>query len=95
MSSQKESIKQYLLTGQTLTPLDALHKFGCFRLGARIWDLRHEGYQIENVGSDDGNYAVYRIKLEPEAAKQPEPVQLPPAFKASPKAEQPKLFQAA
>jgi hypothetical protein len=52
--------------------LDALQKFGCFRLGARIWDLRHEGFKIENIGADDANYAVYKLIV-------PTPI-LPPAF---------------
>ena len=30
-----------------LTPIDALNLVGSFRLGARIWDLRQEGYDIE------------------------------------------------
>lgn len=78
--SQKEQIKQYLLTGKTLSPLEALQKFGCFRLGARIWDLRHEGYQIENIGADDGQYAVYKMKMgdcdcgvKPEGHTHPSP----------------------
>lgn len=35
------------MSGRALTPLDALDKFGCFRLGARIWDLRQNGHAIE------------------------------------------------
>jgi len=38
------------LAGETLTPLDALRRFGCFRLGARIWELRHKcGMDIKAV----------------------------------------------
>lgn len=36
-ASQSVQIKAALLRGETLTPLDALRRFGCFRLGARIW----------------------------------------------------------
>jgi len=82
--SQKEQIKQYLLTGKELTPLEALEKFGCFRLGARIWDLRHEGYDIQNIGADEGQWAVYQMKV---AA----PV-LPPAFDPKPEDTQPSLL---
>ena len=35
------------LTRGPLTPLDALNGCGCFRLAARIRDLRDAGYQIE------------------------------------------------
>ena len=41
-ASQTAQIKAALLRGEKLTPMDALRRFGCFRLGARIWDLRNE-----------------------------------------------------
>lgn len=41
-ASQTARIKAALLAGEKLTPMDALRRFGCFRLGARIWDLRNE-----------------------------------------------------
>lgn len=49
-ASQSAQIKAALLRGETLTPLDALRRFGCFRLGARIWELRHKcGMDIRAV----------------------------------------------
>jgi len=47
MKSQNKEIRKYLEIGRTLTPLDALYRFGCFRLSARIYDLRHEGMKIK------------------------------------------------
>ena len=44
--TQAEHILAYLKTGGSLTPLDALERFGCFRLGARVWDLKERGYNI-------------------------------------------------
>lgn len=41
-ASQTARIKAALLRGETLTPMDALRRFGCFRLGTRIWDLRNK-----------------------------------------------------
>ena len=41
-ASQTARIKAALLRGEKLTPMDALRRFGCFRLGARIWELRNE-----------------------------------------------------
>ena len=35
-----------LEAGNRLTPLDALDVFGCFRLGARIYDLRAMGWPV-------------------------------------------------
>lgn len=31
-----------------VTPLDALDELGCFRLGARVWDLNKEGHIVVN-----------------------------------------------
>lgn len=61
--NQTTAIKAALLKGEVLTPIDALNRFGCFRLGARIWDLRHnEGLQIEMILSEgDKRYAKYFI----------------------------------
>ena len=41
-ASQTARIKAALLAGEKLTPMDALRRFGCSRLGARIWELRNE-----------------------------------------------------
>ncbi|KKM79871.1 hypothetical protein LCGC14_1345610 [marine sediment metagenome] len=45
--SQKTRILLYLKEGKTLTPLQALDLFGCFRLGARIWDIKKMDIKIE------------------------------------------------
>lgn len=47
MKSQNEKIKNYLLKGKKLTPLQALRMFGCFRLSGRIYDLKKEGLKIK------------------------------------------------
>jgi hypothetical protein len=44
--SQTKQIANYLNKGRKLTPIDALNKFGCFRLAARISDLRNDGMNI-------------------------------------------------
>ena len=44
--SQKNLIRNLLLQGESITPLDALRDFGCFRLASRISDLRSEGMNI-------------------------------------------------
>jgi hypothetical protein len=38
--SQESAIIDWLLSGRTLTPIEALERFGCFRLAARICDIR-------------------------------------------------------
>lgn len=47
-ASQKARILAYMMEGNSITPIDALNKFGSFRLGARIAELRAEGHQIES-----------------------------------------------
>ena len=44
--SQNKQIADYLNKGKKLTPIDALNKFGCFRLAARIAELRNDGMNI-------------------------------------------------
>lgn len=45
--SQEAQILAHLRSGHTLTPLEALDMFGCFRLGARIGELREAGLDIK------------------------------------------------
>jgi hypothetical protein len=45
--TQAGRILAHLRAGNRLTALDALESFGCFRLAARIHELRREGWQIE------------------------------------------------
>lgn len=46
--SQADNILEYLLQGGRLTPLEALNKFGCLRLGARMWDIKNKGYDVRS-----------------------------------------------
>jgi hypothetical protein len=45
---QKDIILQHLQSGKALTPLQALSLCGCFRLSARIHDLRRDGHAISS-----------------------------------------------
>lgn len=65
----KTRVLDYLRANGSITPLEALREFGCYRLGARIWDLRHDGHSIstEMVEGRDWNgeherYARYRLE---------------------------------
>ena len=44
--SQTQKILEYLLEGNSITPLEALERFKCFRLGARIADIKAKGYLV-------------------------------------------------
>jgi len=39
-------VLEYLKSGKILTPLEALQLFGCFRLSARIYELKDKGWPI-------------------------------------------------
>lgn len=44
--AQTDAIFAELSAGRSLTPQDALSRFRCFRLAARIYDLRQRGHNI-------------------------------------------------
>ena len=46
--SQKSKIRKHLESGLSLTALDALHLFNCFRLAPRISELIREGMNIDS-----------------------------------------------
>ena len=64
--SQELEILMELKRGNKITPLDALEKFGVFRLGARILELRRQGYPVitEMKKLNNGKrIAEYRMEL--------------------------------
>ena len=44
--TQAHQILGYLRDGNRVTPIDALNLFGCFRLAARVCELRKAGWAI-------------------------------------------------
>ena len=62
--SQSKVILDHLLEGKSLTALDALNEYGCFRLAARVHELRKDGYDIEEqiVERNGKRYASYFIR---------------------------------
>ena len=62
--SQEQQILQYMSSGNPLTPIQALDKFGCFRLAARVKDLRDAGHTIytEQVNKNGKRFARYRME---------------------------------
>lgn len=59
--STTQKIREWLEAGRSITPLQALNKWGCMRLGARINDLRNEGWEIvtEIIERDGKRFAKY------------------------------------
>ena len=63
-ASQCAKIKDWLESGNTLTSMEALQMFGCFRLASRIHDLRDRGVNINKTmicGPNGKRYAQYSI----------------------------------
>ena len=66
MKSQNKEIRKHLENGNTLTPLDALSMFGCFRLGARIHDLKNKfglNIKTEIIEISNKRFAKYSLIL--------------------------------
>lgn len=61
--TQNEKIINYLSNKGSITPIQALEKFGCFRLAARIADLRSQGHTIwtESVTKNGKTFASYSL----------------------------------
>lgn len=65
--TQTKQILAHLKTGRSITPIDALNKYGCFRLGARIYDLKQDGHNIyrEMVETDSGKRVASYTLVKP------------------------------
>ena len=64
MESQNAAILNHLKKIGPITPMEALTKYGCFRLAARIYDLRGLGHDISMVKIPVGtNKQVARYTL--------------------------------
>lgn len=65
----KEKILRHLEQHGSITALEAMQEYGIMRLGARIWDLRHEGHGItselvagQNRYGEPTRYAKYTLE---------------------------------
>ena len=68
-NSQISLVLNHLQEGKEISPLEALNRYGCYRLGAVIFDLKAEGYNIsteirtfEKANGNTGRFAVYRLE---------------------------------
>jgi hypothetical protein len=62
-NSQNEKILEWLQLGHSITPIDALKMFGCFRLSGRIHELKRQGYEIKSriIESNGKRFAEYSL----------------------------------
>jgi hypothetical protein len=63
--SQSIRILKHLKSGKSLTALEALTRYGCFRLAARVHELKRKGYRItqttkhnRKTGKKFASYAI-------------------------------------
>lgn len=67
--NQTEQILQHLESGKSINPQEALDMYGCFRLGARIWDIKnHYGKNVKKemveCETTGNKYAEYSLSDE-------------------------------
>lgn len=61
--SQTARILEWMLFGNSITPLEALQRFGTMRLGARIADIKALGYDVKGELISVGGKKVKRYYL--------------------------------
>lgn len=73
LANQTQTILAHLNEGKMITPMEALNRYGCFRLASRIHDLRAQGHDIERTFDGDGDkkWAVYKLKKQGGSVAQP------------------------
>lgn len=61
--TQEIQILKHLQAGNSITQMDALNKFGCFRLASIIHKLRCKGYDIRTrtIIMGKKNFASYKL----------------------------------
>ena len=59
--THEAQLLRHLREHNSITPMEALEEFGCYRLAARIYDLRVAGHPIHTVmiTHDGSRYARY------------------------------------
>lgn len=70
--TQCEKILQYMERNGSITQAEAVERFHCYRLGARIFDLKSKGFPIktETVTGKRGDgtaYSFAKYSLQKEA----------------------------
>jgi hypothetical protein len=83
--TQKQIILKRLQGGGWFSTVECVRDFHILRLGARIFDLRAEGYQIEERNVAGKSWSEYRLRPA-------RTITLPPAFPVKPKVAQDSLF---
>lgn len=68
IESQRKNVKNWLLSGESITPLQALQNFGAFRLSAIVYCLKYEdgmNIRTDMIYEPNGKrYARYTLVKE-------------------------------
>jgi len=67
--TQNDTLLNHMMTGRSISPLEALGLYGVFRLAARMFELKAMGVDIQKVTKVDINgkqYAEYSINPNEE-----------------------------
>jgi hypothetical protein len=61
--TQTDTILRHLRYVGPITPIEALNLYGCFRLAARVKELRERGYNVttEKGEANGKHFARYRL----------------------------------
>ena len=57
--SKQSKVLAHLVSGKSITPIEALELYGCFRLGALIFNLRSDGHKIDTEIAKGSGHAIY------------------------------------
>lgn len=62
--TQKEIIFEHLMKYRTITPLEAITRYGITRLAAVVFNLKQDGYDISTTLKEhnDKHYASYKLE---------------------------------
>lgn len=62
--TQNEMVLNHMRDYGSITPLQALRLYGCFRLGARIYDLKRKGINVvaKIIKNKKKHFASYSIE---------------------------------
>lgn len=59
VTPQARKVLRHLEKYKSITPLEALGVYGIFRLAARIYELRREGFDVVTINQRDENEKPY------------------------------------
>jgi len=62
-TTQKEKILDHLKSNESITPIEALNQFQCFRLADIIFKLRKDGYNITKTIPKGRVHAEYKMVM--------------------------------